>query len=179
MKWALHRLNGFSFRVTGFCVGCWYDWALSLFNPDVDHVEYLIVYLIAGSHFLIKDFIDVVQSLIEIRLTNRPVHTRLIHLVKGNFVRRVLVVLEPEADALCVHLVFGVESSAPFRYYLRNRTSRRSVRLVLAGTLLLSPCSYPRSPCSRYLSWSHPCTNTSLGTSPCYRLPWNSPSPML
>lgn len=83
---------------------------VALLDPDVDHVEYLVMHLIAGGHFLIEYLVGVVHAVVEVRLADRAVHARLIHLVEGDLVRRILIVLEPQADALGIHFVLGVQS---------------------------------------------------------------------
>ncbi len=82
---------------------------VALLDPDVDHVEYLVMHLIAGGHFLIEDLVGVVHAGVEVRLADRAVHARLVHLVEGDLVRRVLIVLEPQANALRVYFVLGVQ----------------------------------------------------------------------
>ena len=99
--------------VQGHGLLCWMSVVLcviALLDPDVDHVEYLVMHLIAGGHFLIEDLVGIVHAGVEIRLADRAVYAGLVHLVEGDLVRRVLIVLEPQADALRVHLVLGVQA---------------------------------------------------------------------
>lgn len=82
---------------------------VALLDPDVDHVEYLVMHLIAGGDFLIENLVGVIHAGVEVRLADCAVHTRLIHLVEGDLRSRVLIVLEPQAYAFRVHFVLGVE----------------------------------------------------------------------
>ncbi len=91
------------------------------------------MHLIAGGHFLIEDFVHVIHSRIEIRLADRAVHAWLVHLVEGNFVRWVLVVLKPEADTLGVHQVFLIQ--ALHHSYVRGVAPVEVVGILLAYTL--------------------------------------------
>lgn len=82
---------------------------VALLDPDVDHVEYLIMHLIAGGHFLIEDLVSVVHAGVEVWLADRAIHARLVHLVEGDLRSGVLIVLEPQADALGVHFVLRIQ----------------------------------------------------------------------